>query len=65
FEINGPLELPALPPGEPHEPSAAIVLNLQGVLIPQPGRYTFSVLVDGRHLGDVSFSAMQMLPQAA
>ncbi|MGH7468017.1 MAG: DUF6941 family protein [Longimicrobiales bacterium] len=37
------------------DPSAQFVLNYQGLHIPKPGAYSFSIVVDGHHVGDVSF----------
>jgi hypothetical protein len=37
------------------EPSAQFVLNYQALQIKRPGSYSFSIVVDGHHLGDVSF----------
>lgn len=47
------------------EPSIPIVLGLTGLYLPRPDTYTFFVLVDDRHLGDVPFHAVIAQQQAA
>ncbi len=65
LQIDGGLTIGPSRAGTWVEPTVPIVVGFGGLYIPAPDTYTFSVLVDGRHLGDVRFHAVVAAQQAA
>ena len=52
MNISGPLQIPNADRGR--KPEVNVILNLNDVIFPQPGHYTFVVMVDDEHKGQLS-----------
>lgn len=60
FKAEGPFQVPSGLPGRPIKPH--VVMGLSGISFPQPGDYSFEVMVDDEPLRSVPLYVVEALP---